>query len=202
MRYYSRAGDLRLVEWVRDGVLDGPREEYDERGLLRRRVSFRTGRRHGVEQDWFANGSLSTEGVWVDDLPVGRWLHWDEVRRVLSAETYWIADGVLVGYLETTHDPETGRVTTQSLKTLQDDIWRGWRTRWHKNGVQAGLAEYVNDLREGRDVSWDPQGRKVGEGNREGDLRTGNWRFWDEAGALIDELQYVQGELVEGGSGG
>lgn len=202
IRYYARTGELRLIEDVHDGVLHGRREEFDELGQLRRRVVFRAGRRHGLEQILFANGSLASEGAWTDDLPVGRWLHRDADGRLLSAETYWVAQGRLVGYLETTHHPETGSVTTQSLKTLRDDVWHGWRTRWHANGVQAGLEEYVNDLREGRDVSWDLQGRKVGEGRRMGDLRTGNWRFWDASGGLLEELRYVQGELVEGGSSG
>lgn len=197
MRYHSPGGALRLVEIVHDGVLDGPREDYDKAGTLRVSVPFRAGRRQGVEQRWHANGTLSTEGSWSNDLPTSQWRHWDGQGRQLSVERFWVAEGRAVGYFESTFDPATGRVTAQSLKTLDDGAWSGWRTFWHDNGVQSGLIEYVDGLRQGRDVSWDRQGRLSVEGQREGDLRSGVWRYWDDSGELLDERVYVRGELLE-----
>lgn len=206
MRYFAPGGGLRLVEIVHHGVLDGPREEYDVNGNLRVLVPYINGRRQGLERRWHGNGEVSTEGYWAADLPSSQWRHWDPAGRLLSVESFWIAEGEAVGYFESTIDPTTGGTTAQSMKRLQGTQWVGWRTFWHDNGVQSGLTEYVDGLREGRDVSWDRGGRKSVEGTRVADLRSGTWRFWDEAGQLLDERVYLGGELLaeslEGAFGG
>ncbi|MFT7464021.1 MAG: antitoxin component YwqK of YwqJK toxin-antitoxin module [Pseudohongiellaceae bacterium] len=206
MRYYASGGGLRFVEVVHNGVLDGPRDEYDSSGRKRVTVPYSGGHRNGLEHRWHANGVLSTEGRWVNDLPTSQWRHWDRAGRQLSQETFWVADGAAVGYFESTLNPATGAVTAQALKTKNGESWVGWRTYWHDNGVQSGLTEYVDSLRQGRDVSWDRQGRMSVEGERHGDLRNGSWLYWDADGELLQERVYLGGELLaeslEGALGG
>lgn len=182
---YHPGGVLALVETVTDGVIDGERLEYDEAGQLHARQTWSRGRRDGPQVIYHPNGSVAREGAWRDDLPVGRWRSFDEQGQLRSEEWFWAADGRPVGYLETVFVAE-GRVSAQAYKVWSDGHWDGWRSFWHENGVQAGLVEYHDDLREGRDFAWSRSGQPLVEGFRRGDRRVGRWRFYDESGELVD----------------
>lgn len=179
-------GVLALEESVVDGVVDGERREYDTEGRLVAVQTFVRGQRHGSQRGFHPSGRPAREGAWAHDLPTGRWQSFDELGRPSAEEWFWSAGGRPVGYLETVLAPD-GRVTAQAFKRWRDGHWVGWRSFWHANGVQAGLVEYLDDLRHGRDLSWSPSGLPLVEGRREADRRVGIWRHFDDQGRLLQE---------------
>jgi len=197
---FHTGGVLALTETVVDGVIDGQREEYDERGRPVAVQQYRAGKRQGLQRNFHPDGSLAREGAWWDDLPVGLWRSFDERGRLQSGEWFWAANGQAVGYLETVYAPD-GRITAQAFKSLDDGHWVGWRTFWHTNGVQAGLVDYRDELREGRDLSWSDAGLPLVEGQREGDRPVGAWLMYDDQGELIevrDHGEALPDESAEG----
>jgi len=181
---YHPGGVVAVAESVSEGKLDGERREFDLNGQLVSLQTWDVGQRSGPQLTWHANGSQSAEGKWKDDLPSGRWRRWDDEGRLLSEEWFWSADGRPVGTLETVIGVG-GVVTAQGLKTWRGGHWHGWRTFWHDNGVQAGLVDYLDDERTGRDLSWSDTGLPLIEGQRDGGRRVGIWKTYDERGRLV-----------------
>lgn len=190
---FHPGGVVALTESITDGMLDGERRDYDDRG---RPLSLQTwvhGRRNGPQVTFHANGRTSGDGAWRDDLPVGNWRHWDEEGRLASEEWFWAAGGKPVGALETVYDAG-GAVASQGLKHRDGEHWIGWRTYWHRNGVQSGLVDYVDDRRSGRDLSWSASGLPLVEGQRLDDRRVGLWTTYDDRGRVDRERDYGTGE--------
>lgn len=188
-RVYHPGGVLAMQETAVDGVVDGQRLEFDSLGRPVAIQTYRAGKRDGEQRTFQPDGSVAREGAWKNDLPVGRWTSFGPKRQLVSIEWFWAAEGAPVGYLETVYSPD-GRVTAQAIKSLKDGHWSGYRTYWHKNGVQAGLVDYRDDHRSGRDLAWSESGLLRVEGQREEDRRVGRWRTFDEHGELVEEREH------------
>jgi uncharacterized protein len=176
-------GTRAIVDDVQPETQQTERSEYAPSGELRARGTITAGQRHGVVEQFHPNGQVSTRGRFEHDLPVGEWESWDDQGRLASRTVYWTSGGKAAGYLETAQDAD-GHVTVQTRILLQGEDMLGRVTLWYASGRQAGLVEYRNGLREGRDISWDEQGRKRCEGRRVADLREGVWTTWTETGAI------------------
>jgi antitoxin component YwqK of YwqJK toxin-antitoxin module len=183
-------GARAIVSNVKDGLQEGERLEYFPSGALRSRTPMVGGRRQGEMQVLHENGQVATRGRYEDDLPAGEWESFDEQGRLTARTVYWSSGGRVNGYLETAQDSE-GRITVQTRMLRAGDDLAFRVTMWYPTGRQAGLVEYRNGAREGRDVSWDPEGRKRSEGRRAADLREGVWTQWDESGAVVSHVLYV-----------
>lgn len=183
-------GARAIVSNLKDGLQEGERLEYFPGGAPRSRTTMVAGRRQGEALTWHENGEIATRGHFEADLPVGEWQAFDAQGRLTATTVYWTSAGQVRGYLETAQD-EQGRITVQTrmLRAAEDLVFRV--TMWYPNGRQAGLVEYRNGAREGRDVSWDTEGRKRSEGRRAADLREGVWTQWDETGAVVSHQLYV-----------
>lgn len=194
---YHPGGVVALVETVVDGVVHGQREEYDGGGRALAVQTFEGGKRSGPQRTFHPNGAVAQEGGWTDDLPSGLWRRYDEQGKVTSDEWFWSAAGLPVGYLETVYGGE-GQITAQAFKAMEDEHWVGWRTFWHANGVQAGLVEYRDEVRDGRDLSWSETGLPRVEGQRRGDRRVGVWRMYDDVGQLVETRDHGEGASAGG----
>lgn len=198
VEYFHPGGEvLARSEVLRDGKLHGPVIEYDKQGLRRTEVLFQDGFKQGPEQRWNEDGMLVLEGAWQASLPTGLWKRWNTAGELEREEHYWNTDGRPGGYLETVYEGE--RVTVQTLMHRERDVWKGWVSMWHPNGVQSMLVEYLDGRREGRDLSWNARGEKLAEGQRLNDERTGIWTFYDEDGGVARSVRYEAGqEVLEG----
>ncbi len=184
-----------IVQHVEDGLLQGDRLETWPGGAPRSSLELVDGQRQGEMRTWHENGQLASHGTFADDVPTGEWQAWDEQGRLVSHTVYWTAGGLPAGYLETVQDAQ-GRITVQTRMLIVDGDFLGRVTLWYPDGLQAGLVEYRNGLRDGLDVSWDTAGRKRSEGRRVADLREGVWTAWDESGAIESRVLYEQDRAV------
>jgi antitoxin component YwqK of YwqJK toxin-antitoxin module len=183
-------GARAIVSNLKDGLQEGDRLEYFPGGGPRSKTTMVEGHRQGEMLTWHENGELAMRGQFEADLPVGEWQSFDAHGRLTATTVYWTSAGKVSGYLETEQD-EHGRITVQTrmLRSGTDLVFRV--TMWYPTGRQAGLVEYRNGAREGRDVSWDAEGRKRSEGRRAADLREGVWTQWDETGAVVSHELYM-----------
>jgi|KBSSwiStaDraftv2_1062776.scaffolds.fasta_scaffold96209_2 antitoxin component YwqK of YwqJK toxin-antitoxin module len=162
---------------------DGEHLEYFPGGAKRTRSNLRNGALDGEAEQWYESGQLASRGQYELGVPAGEWQAWDEQGHLTSRTVYWTVNGKPGGYLETVQDAE-GRVSVQTRMLIDGDNYVSRVTTWYPNGRQAGLVEYHNGQREGRDVSWDTEGHKRSEGRRAADLREGVWTTWDEHGTV------------------
>jgi len=61
---------------------------------------------------------------------------------------------------------------------------------FYQDGTKWSEANYVNGLRDGRNVTYFENGKIRYEGTFRQDNRAGMWRFYDETGKLLQEVQY------------
>jgi antitoxin component YwqK of YwqJK toxin-antitoxin module len=188
-------GARAIVQQVEGGLLQGDRLEYWPSGELRSSTALVDGHRQGEQRTWHENGQLEGHGTFENDVPVGEWQAWDEQGRLASRTVYWTAGGLPAGYLETVQDA-SGAISVQTRMLIVDGDFLGRVTLWYPDGLQAGLVEYRNGMREGLDVSWDTSGRKRSEGQRVADLRQGVWTTWNEAGEVESRVLYEQDRAV------
>lgn len=189
LKQYAPGGVLAIVQHLEPGGGAGERIEYWPEGTPRLRVEVAGGRRHGALERWHADGTPALRGQYALDLPVGEWVAFDAQGRVDARTVYFTGGGAPAGYLETVFDDE-GRVSVQTRMLPDGADWLARVTLWYPSGLQAGLVEYRNGLREGRDVSWDTSGTKRSEGRRLADLREGEWVTWDELGREESRVRY------------
>ena len=182
-------GALALTEVVEAGAVQGPRTEYWPTGKVRATTAIVDGKKDGPEVQYTESGAPATAGSYSRGVPIGVWHSWDEQGRLTSETCYFRTGDQPAGYLETDFDTD-GRISVQTRMLLDAGSWSGQVTMWYPSGRQAGLVEYRNGVRQGRDVSWDPEGRKRAEGQRLDDLRTGAWTFWDESGKVERTVAY------------
>ena len=176
-------GARAIVQEPASASGEAERREYAPSGELRAVGTVQAGERNGVVETLHPNGKVATRGRYEHDVPVGEWQSFDAEGRLASTTVYWTSGGKPAGYLETVQDPG-GHVSVQTRSLMQGTDLVSRVTMWYPSGRQAGLVEYRNGLREGRDISWDTEGRKRSEGRRTGDLREGVWTTWDEQGAV------------------
>jgi antitoxin component YwqK of YwqJK toxin-antitoxin module len=182
-------GARAIVSHVEGGLMQGDRLDYFPGGALRSRTTMDAGRRQGEAVSFHENGQVALRGRFEADVPVGEWQAFDPHGVLLSRTVYWTSAGAPAGYLETAQDGE-GRISVQTRMLIADKDFLERVTMWYPNGQEAGLVEYRNGLREGRDVSWDAEGGKRCEGSRAADLREGVWTTWDESGVVLSRERY------------
>jgi uncharacterized protein len=183
-------GAKAIVSQMQDGQAQGDRLEYFPDGKPKSTTPMVDGKRQGEAIVYHPNGAVAKRGHFEADLPAGEWQSFDEQGRLISRTVYWSSGDKPAGYLETAQDAE-GRVTVQTRMLIVGKDYVSRVTMWYPNGRQAGLVEYRNGVREGRDLSWDAEGRKRSEGKRAADLREGVWTEWDEKGAIVARELYI-----------
>lgn len=97
------------------------------------------------------------------------------------------------------HHPGTSQVRVEGAYAAgkKHGTWR-----WYApDGTLSREVEFVDGLREGREIEWHPNGQKRVEGENRRGHRVGTWNFWYESGALEQRCHYddegnAHGEFV------
>jgi antitoxin component YwqK of YwqJK toxin-antitoxin module len=160
---------------------------YDEKGEVPKRETpvlvYPDGRvvKHGVEIQWYADGTKRSEREFAHDEPAGTWRTWhrngapaSEVvlghRTDLAPMRWWYEDGRLEGEGE-------GRAG------VKEGAW----TYWWPDGTKKSEGVYRGGIRHGPWCFWYRDGSPKAEGEYVDGVREGPWRLWDEQGHLVEK---------------
>ncbi len=196
--HYDAGGAVAATETMEGGTRQGVAKTFYESGAPKTEVTFVDGLKQGAETQWFESGVVKLEGLHEGGEPAGRWRRYDEDGALRIEEYYFVHAGERVGRLETVFDREE-QITAQRMQVRDGESWVGRLTMWHPNGIQAGLVEERDGMRDGIDVSWGSDALKRIEGHWRNDVREGDWTYWDETGAVVRRETYREGKPVDGG---
>lgn len=141
-RHYSNSQPWEERHY-RDGLRDGPCNEWDAEGRQRVERHFAQGHRHGARREWYSNGQLGSEEEWADD-------------RCLQAASF-APDGSPTGTVSAGNGTlklcwEDG--TPRSEESYQDGRPNGTATLWHPNGRKQCEVTFVAGKRDGLAREW------------------------------------------------
>lgn len=181
---FAKGGELKLTETFVNDVLDGPQKLY-KNGKLERQVTWKAGKKTGLETVYFEDGKVAEETGWKDDRRVSHATWWMNGKKKLT-ET---ADGEL-WKRATFYD--NGR--QQSEETLREGRYRGenegLERQWSEGGVLVGESNWKAGKRHGTQKSWfDKTGKPYSEEEWADGVRLSR-KEWDEAGAVVKDERY------------
>ena len=122
---------------------------------------------HGAWSYYHPDGSLSSQGHFVNGLPDGRWVFYHPSGLVERQEDY-------------------------KLGVPDGAVMRGWPT-----GQEQLRGRVDQGLRVGRWRTWYRDGQIESDGTFREDRREGDWRFWDEQGQLVRHARYAAGRVAQ-----
>lgn len=79
----------------------------------------------------------------------------------------------------------------------RDGVKEGLWSYWHENGRMSGRGVFRGGKPEGAWVTWHDNGTKESEGSYVEGMRHGRFIHWDRGGAIIQEVHYDNGGVVE-----
>jgi len=157
----------------------------DENGSKQNESSFKDGKLHGAEKNYFPDGIICTEIQWSEGRVVGAksWKHDGspcDVTKVLNG------DGVIKRYYANNN--------THKLSNLKGGRRHGIQEEWHENGQKKAEGHWKDGKAEGLATVWYDNGQKKAEGNYKDGKQDGLGTWWDENGKKKAEVNYKDGK--------
>ncbi|MEM6990008.1 MAG: hypothetical protein AAF721_05910 [Myxococcota bacterium] len=212
-RFFADGSLAEEVPFV-DGAPDGEAIAYYANRAQRRRETWKAGKRVGVTEAWYPDGTLRSREAFDGSSPrLQRWYSngalameaiGDEVREIPPHGT--VVEYYDTGQLETKAHFEHGVPNGAFERRYRDGgRWEqshavagkphGVHQKWWKNGQKALEAKYVDGKLEGPYVRWYANGKTWEKATYRNDKRVGEYRKWWKNGALAHEYRYVDGKL-------
>lgn len=138
------------------------------------------GVKHGPWREWYANGSIQTEGQFERGKMSGRWVSSFETGARKETGSY--SDGLKVGVWTKWY--EDGTVARE---THFDGSSRSTWTVWRENGIKWAEGETVSAHFDGPYREWHYNGQLAAEGSYRTGQKVGEWRYWTFEGQPTDE---------------
>ena len=110
--YHNRGGNIMMVEYYKNGLIEGERISYYDSGVVSEKLNFLKGKKHGkqliysvknilIKEFTYANGELNginkfftgrgqliIEGVYKDDKKEGLWKYYDSSGKLIKEKRY------------------------------------------------------------------------------------------------------------------
>lgn len=187
MTFYSTGG---LKEWYhyKDGVKDGPFEEWSiygyktlsgafingekegewfyafYSGKTDKITNYKNGKLDGPYKNYYEDGTLYAEGFYSEGKKSGKWV--------------WY----------------TSKGTRDMQGSFKNDLQDGDWTYWFSTGETSYTAKYSEGKRTGTWNYYYKDGKKYKEGPYANDEKHGNWKTWYEDGTLLMNGDYAEGK--------
>ncbi len=184
--WYPNSERMRVINF-KDGLLDGPLMEWDDRQQLTRNDEYIEGRKLIRETSYFRPRQKSAEKFYLDS------------TMVLDGDDNWWAaqpaeyrqegDRVQHGPTLAWHANGQRKMTGQ----YQNDVRVGSFFWWHENGTRALSGQYRQGDKTGTWTWWHVNGIKSIEGTYENDEPVGVWTWWNEEGQVVDQEEFGEG---------
>jgi antitoxin component YwqK of YwqJK toxin-antitoxin module len=166
-------------------TFSGKSVSKDENGSKQNESSFKDGKLHGAEKNYFPDGIICTEIQWSEGRVVGAksWKHDGspcDVTKVLNG------DGVIKRYYANNN--------THKLSNLKGGRRHGIQEEWHENGKKESEVNYKDGKAEGLATWWYENGQKKAEGNFKDGKQDGLTTLWYDNGQKKEEVNYKDGK--------
>ncbi len=211
-QHWARDGELISEGRFQDGLeWDGTFIDFDAELKPTALRSLKDGQPHGAYLWWHENGTLNTQGQFVEGLRDGTWIwYYQDGQKfadvtfqqdeVTGTEHHWAPDGSLL----TTGEYRDGQpwngtfvdfIGTQLIITFQRSFQDGqphgdwiWR---YADGTPNTHGSFINGKKHGSWMWWYENGQKFAETEYNNGTPLGTLRHWSQDGELLTEGEYA-----------
>lgn len=180
-----------IANFNKEGILDGPYEEYED-NYLSKKMTYVKGRLRGKGYEYYYDGSVAKEYFWnnqgkldglmVDYSRAGRMERDYKNGKIDGQERIFDKDGKLVTFISYSNDMRYGpfRIYEEGGTDMPSFVREGYTWGW--SGKKGEYKE-----------TWAQSGKlKCIEYYTEKGEKTGLWKEWDFSGKLIREENYAE----------
>lgn len=185
--YYTTG---KVKEWYnyKDGLKEGPFEEYSIYGHSALKGEFRSGLKHGKWEFAYYTGDKEKISHYKDGL-----LH--------GAYQYFYDNGTVYidGQFENGEkEGEWTWFTNKGTKDMKGIFKKGQQhgewIYWYPTGELSYNAHYIEGIKTGNWIYLYKNGNKFKEGTFTDNLKNGEWKTWYEDGTILMEGNYFEGK--------
>lgn len=187
MTFYT-TGSLKEWYHYKDGIKNGPFEEWSIYGYKLLSGSFVDGQKDGEWFFAFYSGKTDKISHYKNGKLDGPYKNYYEDGQLYAEGNY--TDGKKSG----TWTWYTSAGTRDMQGTFVDDKQDGDWTYWYSSGEVSYTAHYTAGLKTGMWSYYYKNGKKFKEGPFANDEKNGTWKTWYENGTLLMEGNYLNGK--------
>ncbi len=190
---YALDGVLQYKGFFKEGEPVGRFVRYFDDGETAKIIQYFDESSDSVKTKMFyGDGSLASEGVFVNKKKEGLWVSYSYYSNAKMIEEYY-KNGELHGEQKKFY--ENGQI--HQIIAYEDGIKHGKWLQFFPDGAEKMKAEYKNGSASGRYVSYFPNGDVKMKGAYKNGLKEGVWYVYDEEGSLISDMEYKAGIPVD-----
>ncbi len=196
-RDYYPSGKVKVEATYRNGLPEGIRREFDEKGTVIQAFTFSKGKitgrgimgqdglKQGEWKEYYPDGTLKAEGAYYLGKRSGKWLFYYP-QNVLEQEGNYNAKGLPHGEW-IWYYPDRKILRREEYRNGERE---GELSEYAKNENILAQGEYINGKEEGR---WMIQnGRQREEGTFAEGMRNGLWKHYDQNNRLVFEGAFIE----------
>ena len=71
-----------------NNVLEGPQKVYNQQGILTSDGQYKAGLKNGNWTEYYDTGKMKSQGAYLDDKQVGKWVLFNEDGTISKTETF------------------------------------------------------------------------------------------------------------------
>lgn len=165
---------------------NGTYQRFSMQGDIRETGEIQDGLRTGIWTNYFSNGKINEEGIYLD----GRYLVRNSWGLNGSAEVVE-GNGVYTSYYEgTTKKLESGEIRNGNREGL-------WKSYDRETGSLREEVEYVRGIQSGVKMIYNESGVLLASGHMADGLRDGEWNWYHTNGQISATVFYTDGRIQE-----
>jgi len=188
MLTFYTTGDQK--EWYnyKNGLKNGPFEEYSTYGFVTISGSFKEGLKDSLWSYAYYTGALEKTSTYVDGELNGPYHYYFDNGQINVEGQY--SDGKKTG-IWTWY---TNKGTKDMQGSFKNDMQHGKWTYWHPTGEVSYYAEYKDNQKHGLWTYLYKNGNTFKKGSFSADEKNGKWETWYEDGTLLMSGDYLNGK--------
>ncbi|MEA3496507.1 MAG: hypothetical protein U9R42_10770 [Bacteroidota bacterium] len=210
---------IKIGNKVNTYVFDGQRLSYYKNGNIEKRESFDMGKKTGVWEIFYDNGTLKERHEYKDNLLTGKKIYWNANGNKFIEIPYKIinSNGKDSSVKHGTEYRWKNNVLVLEVEFV-NGIMNGTKKEYHRNGQLAMKATIIDGLGQGKSIEYHENGKIKNTKNyysyydKSGRTKTCyvNWRvnydkkgkylskyFADSAGNILISKTYYKGQIIE-----
>ncbi len=170
-------------------------EAFHENGFTFSKGEYKDGKRSGLWQWWYEDGSKMDEATYDSDFFIKERRHWyrngnlSMVEKITGKCTDDCCDGSITTYFE------NGQI--ESVYTLVGGVRTGKVLTYYESGELFSEVTYLNDKKDGNYLEWHKNNTIWVNGTFKADLMDSIWSWYDSLGISTKRQLFDNGEFVK-----